>query len=148
MDKNTNLAHYGVKGMKWGVRRTPAQLRASRKERKASKAEAKKKAKQEKADAGKSAARKKLEKVDLDNIGDKELRQIVNRAKLEQEFSQVLSGPAKQKSNIGKKFEEQLSQKVVNETLKTVSPAAIALGAKVLAGVGTTAYIAKRVYSG
>lgn len=59
------LSHYGVKGMKWGVRRSKSQLERAAKQR-----------------TGKS----------IKDMSDDELRAVVNRMNLEQQYSRLSSG--------------------------------------------------------
>lgn len=95
------LSHHGVKGMKWGVRRTDAQLEraaAARKAKSESKADKK---------AGKAAtkAEKKAEKPkktkkrgNASSMSDQELRDKINRIQMEQQYSKLTA----KKSVVGK----------------------------------------------
>ena len=68
------LAHYGVKGMKWGVRRTQAELDA------------------DSADvASVKTAKKKISKNrgKTDSLSNKELQELVNRMNLEQQYAKL-----------------------------------------------------------
>ena len=73
------LYHYGVKGMKWGVRRTPAQLgHDTRSER----------SKQKSADK----AERKRRKTDLKNrrtMSDADIKKRIERLKLEAEYKKL-----------------------------------------------------------
>lgn len=113
------LYHYGVKGMKWGIRRTPAQLghNVSKKARKvgASVSSTLKKAgkatatavknhreasKQRKAEKQAIKERKNLKKKPLSEMSDDELRRTVQRLQLEQQYANLQP----KKSSMGKKF--------------------------------------------
>lgn len=67
---SNTLVHYGILGMKWGIRRTPAQLSRDRRTHK------------------KSSDKKK----NVKEMSDDELRRTVNRLQLERQYSQLSSG--------------------------------------------------------
>jgi len=81
------LIHHGIKGMKWGVRRTPEQLghkvMGSLLKNRIKTSKDSKSPK-----AGKLTKAGKLSK-DMDKLSDKELRQRLNRAKMEMEVSEL-----------------------------------------------------------
>ena len=94
-----NLYHYGIKGMRWGVRRTEAQLKVGRKQSKRT--------------------------ADIDDpvkkMSDEELRRRVNRLQMEQQYSK-LSGTDVSK---GKKFVDKTIKAAT--TVAAVSTTAITL---------------------
>lgn len=104
MELNDFLAHYGVKGMKWGVRRN---RKASRSQTGAAK----------KAGIGKR-------QLDARKLNNRELKRVVERMKLEQEYA-GLNNKKSQKSE-GKKF--------VNDVMK--SHGAKVVGAGLAVGTG------------
>lgn len=69
------LSHYGIKGMKWGVRRTPAQLDA------ASSQDSKKV----------RASRAKLKSEGSRALSNQELQEVVTRMNLEQQYRNLSS---------------------------------------------------------
>lgn len=83
-----DVKHFGVKGMRWGVRRTPAQLARASKERST--------------DAvSKNKSQSKLKKSGIDSLSNKEIQDLTNRINLE---NNLKSATARSKQNAGKKF--------------------------------------------
>lgn len=86
------LMHYGVKGMKWGVRRTAAQLGhfVSKKAKSAASSirdkRAKKKAAKEEAEARKNHAKKSIK-----DMSTEELNERIKRLQLEKDYKKLLS---------------------------------------------------------
>lgn len=113
------LAHYGVKGMHWGVRRegtrgsTPPSARAPKSQ---SLLPGKKKAKG--ADHEEEASPKRP-------MTEAELRSAINRIKLEREYANLMAPPPKEKSEMRK-----IAEAVVKDSVK-------AAGTKVLTGALT-----------
>lgn len=85
------LAHYGILGMKWGIRRTEAQLARAR---------GKKTPDEDASDDYKKAHSKKSVK----SMSDKELRDRLNRLNMEQQYKK-LTTPEK---SAGQKVVEQV----------------------------------------
>lgn len=125
------LKHYGVKGMKWGIRRTPAQLghRPSTKKKKdetedgsvktAAKkvgraisdkraASKQKKAAKQKADEAKKELQRRKNKP-LSEMTDDELRRVVNRLQLEQQYHQY--NP--RQVSLGEKFVKSVGMDII-----------------------------------
>lgn len=72
-DVNSHLAHYGVKGQRWGVRRTDAQLRKGPSE-----------------DAKKIGENHRVaKKTGTKALSTKELQELVTRLNLEQQYSRM-----------------------------------------------------------
>lgn len=96
---NSELTHHGIKGMRWGVRRTPAQLA---------------RANGGSSGKGPAAAPKKVigegdkthykPKVKAEELSDKELKNRIQRIENERKYNQLT---AKQKS-AGRKFVEDI----------------------------------------
>lgn len=95
------LTHHGIKGMKWGVRRTAAQLGHKVFKRK-------QKPKSED-DAKAKAASKPARKKTMREMTDAELRAAIERARLEQTYAQLRP----QTSSKGKRFISAVMDKVV-----------------------------------
>lgn len=121
------LCHYGVKGMKWGIRRTPAQLghdvskkmkkaagsaatavgtaakkagtaiSTSVKNRRATKAA-------EKAEKAKIKKVNKTKKKPLSEMSNDEIKEIVERLRLEQQYNQLQP----KKTSLGEKFVNEI----------------------------------------
>lgn len=79
-----SLTHYGIKGMKWGVRRSDAQL-----------AKAKSALKPTLSDDAKRANRlyDKIETKGTGSLSNQEMRQFLERMNLERQYSQMMSSP-------------------------------------------------------
>lgn len=120
MNDQRVLAHHGIKGMKWGVRRTPEQLgHAPSKKRKFSiKIQSKDKVKKQSSSNSKGAESTK--KRGVKDMTDDEIRQVINRIELERKYSSLT---AKQKSKGRKIVEEVLSKSAMNVATKYTTKA-------------------------
>lgn len=102
------LAHYGVRGMKWGVRRTRSQLDAD------SPDSAKVKTLRTKAAVNKST----------DPLSNEELQTVVTRMNLEQQYRNLKGKEAEARMSKGKKFLRSLVSDVgkqqASRTVNTV----------------------------
>ena len=88
----TMLMHYGVKGMKWGVRRSEAELARAR-------------GRSSSSDSGKPSSGRKR----VSEMSDDELRKSVNRLQLEQQYNKL--NP--EKISVGKRFVNKMLKDVV-----------------------------------
>lgn len=75
MEQN-ELAHYGILGMKWGIRRTEAQLARARGKTKSDDAD----------DNEKKISSTSSKKKSVSEMSDDELRKAVNRLQLEKQY--------------------------------------------------------------
>lgn len=112
MDEN-EIRHYGIKGMKWGVRRTPAQLGhiVRRSPPKAS-SRAPKKGEEKKAASSSTAPQQKK----LSDLTDDEIRQRISRLELERRYKDLAKEEPK-KVNRGKQFCMDVLETIGKNTL-------------------------------
>lgn len=106
---NNELMHYGVPGMKWGVRRTPAQL--GRKQTSSSKSLFGKKKSKPKAKAKSESSKKETapKKKSVKEMSNEELNAAIDRMRLEQTYASL----SPQKVSMGKKIAKTILNDVV-----------------------------------
>lgn len=139
-----SLQHHGVKGQKWGVRRTPQQLgheTTSDGRRQMSDKELKNLKKSvdtvgTQVDNAKTKRRSKNKKVnderireDLSNMSDKELKEIVNRLNMEERYAQVMSS---RYTETGKSRTDRLLDNIGTAVTITSSALSIAIAIREL----------------
>lgn len=98
MEKN-ELVHHGIKGMKWGVRRTEAQLARARGNTKSD----------EKTSSTSTKKAESTKRKKMSEMSDEELRRVVNRLQLEQQYRNL--NP--EKVSAGKKFANKVVKDIV-----------------------------------
>ena len=103
--EDKTLAHYGVLGMKWGVRRTPAQLGHRTKPRTAKRSRGSPKSKKVKTKSSSPPKKSARE------LSDDELKQAINRLELEKRYKELSRSVNPPKSNEGRKFVENVLKK-------------------------------------
>lgn len=116
------MTHHGIKGMRWGVRRTPAQLghkTSPKKKRTPSKLELA--YKEHRARKKEVKANKKLMKKDISDMTDDELMTAIRRKQIENQYEALHP----QKASVGKRFVGALGSNVI-------APAATAAGKRFL----------------
>lgn len=104
--ENNELKHYGILGMKWGIRRSPAQLghkpssssKSSPNRNGPSKISRPKKLK--KASSKVEAPKKKT----ISEMSEEELNKMIDRMRLEKTYKQLISELNPQKTSKGKQF--------------------------------------------
>lgn len=120
---DTALVHYGIKGMKWGIRRTDAQLARARGQRKSDEPEKK---------TAPKKSESSLTRKSVKDMTDDELRSAISRLELERKYRDLT--PTKQSAgkkfvtnvlkksgeNIATQFTTYVMGRAVNEAFKTV----------------------------
>lgn len=107
------IAHFGVKGMRWGVRRSRKEL-------------ARESGKKETDESSSTPTRtvgpksKRNSKVKLNEMSDAELRQRLNRMQMEKQYAELTSPKANPFVSAGKKVASNVVKGVAEQTLKNV----------------------------
>lgn len=128
------LEHYGIKGMRWGVRRTDEQLARARGRRRSSRREKSPDA------AAAEEAKKKAKKGGVSSLSNQELKKLNERLNLEQNYERLTS--TKDNKNKLKKGEETAKSitslgKSVNDAYNFAkSPAGLKLAAEIKKKLG------------
>lgn len=113
------LSHHGIKGMKWGVRRSEAELARARGETPKTTSKTKKVGGifQKKAKPQKPAASAKPKAKNISEMSDEELRSMVNRLQLEKQYRDL---SPKQVSK-GKAFYDKYVAPALADTVRNVA---------------------------
>ena len=117
-DDKFYLKHFGIKGMKWGVRKATDNVSEARKERSA----AKKAPASSDHDTAK-AAKKKASQGGLSKLSNKELQDAITRMNLETQYKSLnAKNPTPQQAamNYGKKIVLSVAQDMAKTTMKNV----------------------------
>lgn len=110
---NDELIHYGIKGMKWGIRRTPEQLghRTFKSSGRTSLFGKKKTS----SDPKNSNSSSSLPKQSVKSLSDEELRARISRLELEKKYKELTT--AKKTTSRGKKFCVDVLESIGKNTL-------------------------------
>ena len=114
---NNELYHYGVLGMKWGIRRTPAQLGHQIKARRAEKKRNENLAKARKKQAERRDLMKKG-KIKPKDMTDAELKKQIDRLDLEKKYMDAKNSVSSQ--NKGKTFASKYGGQLVDKLIAQV----------------------------
>lgn len=107
------IQHFGVKGMRWGVRRSDKQLARAAKEREYESSND--------VSSRKSKTRTKAEsKVKLSDLSDAELRQKLNRIQMEKQYKELTAPKANPITAAGKKVASGAVKAVAQQTLTSL----------------------------
>ena len=120
MENRGELVHYGILGMKWGVRRTEAQLARARgqtkSEKESSSGSKSNSGQATKAPVKKSSSSSTSKKKSISEMSDDELNHAVRRLQLEKQYRDL--NP--QKVSAGKKFVNDVILPAVKDTGRNV----------------------------
>lgn len=136
MNQN-ELYHYGILGMKWGVRRTPAQLGYSKSDssvtkrvKKGKELAAKKKAKEQAKAEKKANAIEKTNRKDAlknrRNLSDADLEKRIKRLKMEKEFKSLTESDI----SPGRKYVSEVMSSAGKKALTGAAAGAMVYGVK------------------
>lgn len=122
MDDELILEHHGVKGQKWGIRRTPAQLghktSSGRKRKMSSTAKKVKRRSVGRKAVKKASTKKKTSKKSIKDMSNDELRSAIDRMKLEQDYVKAYRELNPVQVSKGKKFVNAVVNDVVGPAAK------------------------------
>lgn len=116
---DNEFAHYGVKGMKWGIRKD----RYSGKRRKYNKRD-------QPGESEDAKTAKKIGRKSLDQMTNEEIRQLNTRMQLENQNKQLLE----QRRSAGKQFLSQTGKNTLNQSVSQITGKAVTIGVAVAAG--------------
>lgn len=119
------LYHHGILGMKWGVRRTEAQLARARGE----------KPKSKNSSSNKISAKKTTMKEDIKSLSNKELQDRIDRINLEQKYRSLTES------------DKSKGQKIVHDILKNIGTTSLENAGKNIGSQLSTYALGKAVNS-
>lgn len=113
------LEHYGIKGMKWGVRRTEAQLARARARRSGKFTKTPDNMQSKDAKRAKESA-SKIRKDDTSALSNEELQEVIQRLNLERQYKNLTKPEQKKQVDKGKARAKKIkaAQKTIGEVNK------------------------------
>jgi len=138
---DTALAHYGVKGMRWGFRKSEHEGGTTAKRAKVPDSISPDK------QAANAAAARITQKGDTSALSNKELQQVVQRMNLEQQYSRLADSPGKLKSG-SKKAKEIVDAVNTGKTVYSMTPTPVKtkIGKALRGALISTAVLAGKAY--
>lgn len=117
---NGELYHYGVRGMRWGVRKTPASTGQSRNSSKGSWWPFKKKAQPGNDNKNSKLTEKQIKKMKLSEVPDDVLKARIARLDLERRYKELSAQVNPPKSTRGRDFTLRVMEKIGENTLVNI----------------------------
>lgn len=114
--EDDELEHYGVPGMKWGIRRSRKQLARAARERGDTPADSSDSSSSEDSQRARS-----LSGRSASSLSNKELQELNNRLNLEEQYARLTSPkptPASRRKEIGKKFMDKYIENEIGKIVK------------------------------
>lgn len=148
----SELAHYGTKGMKWGVRKKDSSgssgSGSSRKSKRAAKKieKTKAKAKSDSSDYSESEKAKKVIKYGgTKKLSNKELQAVIERGRLESKYKDLSKGSSAARDRLGKAVVDSVADVGMDEAIR-LTPKGNQQTTNLLATAGVGATLVRATY--